>query len=66
MDDDHAEMQELCDQFRELMVRENDVLLFDREAQLRIGQLIGRAAFAGSQYGYPASLGPRVSVSRLP
>ena len=65
-DRDRAEMRVLCDQFRKLIARENDVLLFDRAARERIGQLIGRAALVGSEYGYPASLGPRISVYRLP
>jgi hypothetical protein len=47
------------------VARENDVLLFDRAAKERIGQMIGRAALVGSEYGYPASLG-RISVYRLP
>jgi hypothetical protein len=48
------------------VARENDVLLFDRAAKERVGQMIGRAAAVGSQYAYPASLGPRISVYRLP
>ncbi len=67
MDDpDRAEMQAILDQFRQEMVRENDVLPFDRAAKERIGQMIGRAALVGSKYAYPASLGPRISVYRLP
>lgn len=66
MDDhDRAEMRTLCDQFRQLMAREVDESLFDKEARMRIGQMIGRAALVGSEYGYPASLGPRISVYRL-
>jgi hypothetical protein len=66
MDDrDRAEMRALCDLFRRQMAHENDVLLFDRAAKERIGQMIGRAALVGSEYGYPASLG-RISVYRLP
>jgi hypothetical protein len=66
MDDpDRAEMR-LCDAFRREMAREIDVPLVDRESQQRIGQMIGRPALAGSQYAYPASLGPRISVYRLP
>jgi hypothetical protein len=65
-DRDRAEMRALCDQFRREMARENDVLLFDPAARARIGQMIGRAALAGSEYGYPSSLGLRISVYRLP
>jgi hypothetical protein len=28
--------------------------------------MIGRAALVGSEYGYPASLGPWISVYRIP
>ncbi len=53
---DRAEMRALCDQFRELMARENDVLLFDRAAKERIGQMIGRAAGAGPALLFSAKL----------
>jgi hypothetical protein len=65
-DRDRAEMRALCDQFRELMARDIERTVFDKDACLRIGQMIGRAALVGSEYGYPASLGPRVTVYRLP
>ncbi len=45
MDDrDRAEMQALCDLFRELMAREVEHPVFDGEARVRIGEAIGRAA----------------------
>ncbi len=59
-----TELRALCDQFRELMARGIDEPLFERAAKERIAQLIGRAALVGSEYGYPASLGPRISVYR--
>jgi hypothetical protein len=46
-DRDRAEMRALCDQFRRAMARENDVLLFDRDARIRIGEAIGKAARHG-------------------
>jgi hypothetical protein len=45
--DDRAEMRALCDQFREAMARENDVLLYDKAARERIGEAIGRAVRKG-------------------
>jgi len=39
--------------------------VFDKGACQRIGQMIGRAALVGSEYAYPASLGPRVNVYRI-
>jgi hypothetical protein len=65
-DRDRAEMRALADQFRELMVRDVERTVFDKEACLRIGQMIGRAALVGSECSYPASLGPRISVYRIP
>jgi hypothetical protein len=65
-DRDRAEMRALCDQFRREMARQVDEPLFDPAARARIGQMIGRAALAGSQYAYPVSLGPRISIYRLP
>jgi hypothetical protein len=44
---DRAEMQALLDQFRKAMTRENDVLLYDREARIRIGEMIGSAVRQG-------------------
>ncbi len=54
MDDrDRAEMQALCDEFRELMARDVDKQLFDDEARRRMGELIGSTARrGGSQFGY--------------
>ena len=42
-DRDRAEMRALCDQFRQSMARENDVLLYDQEARTRIGEMNGSA-----------------------
>jgi hypothetical protein len=67
MDDaDRAEMRALCDAFRDAMARQIEEPVFDQEACQRIGWMIGRAALVGSEYGYPASLGPRVNVYRIP
>ena len=67
MDDrDRAELRALCDLFRQTMARQVEEPLFDKEARVRIGEMIGRAALVGSEYAYPASLGPRISVYRLP
>ena len=38
---DRAEMRALADQFREAMAREMDQPLFDEEARMRIGRIIG-------------------------
>lgn len=46
-DHDRAEMQALCDQFRELMQRDVERAVFDKEACQRIGEVIGRAARRG-------------------
>jgi hypothetical protein len=43
-DPDRAEMQALCELFRREMARENDVLLFDKEACVRIGRNRRRGA----------------------
>jgi hypothetical protein len=52
-DCDRAEMRALCDQFRQAMARENDVLLYDREARMRTGEIIGSALHqGGSGFGY--------------
>jgi hypothetical protein len=37
----------VCDQFRELMAREVDHPLFDQDARVRIGKMIGKAARQG-------------------
>jgi hypothetical protein len=65
-DRDGSQLQALLDQFRQDMARQNDAALFDQEAKRRIGQMIGRAALVGSEYGYPTSLGPRLTVFRVP
>jgi hypothetical protein len=52
-DRDRAEMRALCDQFRELMARENEMLLFDQETRQRIGEAIGKAVRqGGSQFAF--------------
>lgn len=40
---DRAEMRALCDQFRQLMRRDLDPMLFDQESCERAGEMIGRA-----------------------
>jgi hypothetical protein len=44
---DRTELRALCDQFRQLMARENDALLYDQDALVRVGELIGKAARQG-------------------
>jgi hypothetical protein len=52
-DRDRAEMRALADRFRQLMVRENEVQLFDHETRQRIGEAIGKAMRqSGSDFGY--------------
>jgi hypothetical protein len=46
-DRDRAEMQALLDQFRRGMAEEFDQPLFDKEARVRIGETIGKAARQG-------------------
>jgi hypothetical protein len=46
-DRDRAEMRALCNQFRRTMAREVDQALFDDDARVRIGEMIGRAARQG-------------------
>jgi len=48
------------------MARDIERTVFDKDACQRIGQLIGRAALVGSEYSYPASLGPRISIYHIP
>jgi hypothetical protein len=46
-------MRALCDQFRQLMARQVEVPLFDNEARVRIGEMIGGAVReGGSEIGY--------------
>jgi hypothetical protein len=54
MDDrDRAEMHALLDQFRKAMARENEALFFDRDARVRIGEVIGNTMRqGGSEFGY--------------
>jgi hypothetical protein len=53
MDDrDRRELQAVCDQFRELMRRDVECTVFDKEACQRIGEMIARSARQGqSEYG---------------
>jgi hypothetical protein len=52
-DSDRAEIRALCDQFRQLMARQVEVPLFDNEARVRIGEMIGGAVReGGSEIGY--------------
>ena len=46
-DRERSEMRALCDQFRRTMAREVDQALFDKDARVRIGEIIGRAARQG-------------------
>ena len=47
-DRERRELQRLRDEFLEIMRRENEAVLFDEEAQRRIGQSIGRSLRAGT------------------
>ena len=50
---DRAEMRALCDQFRQLMRRDLDPMLFDQESCERAGEMIGRAMRRrGSAFAY--------------
>jgi hypothetical protein len=52
-DRDRVEMRALCDQFRQLMARQVEAPLFDNEARVRIGEMIGSAVRdGGSEFGY--------------
>ena len=52
-DRERRELQRLRDEFLEIMRRENEAVLFDEEAQRRIGQGIGRSLRQGrSDYSY--------------
>jgi len=52
-DRERRDRERLRDEFLEIMRRENDAVLFDDAAQLRIGQSIGRSARQGrSEYSY--------------
>ena len=55
-----AEMRALCDQFRELLARENDAAAVrpGGHGAYRADDWAG-PALVGSECGYPASLGPR-------
>ena len=53
-DRERRELQRLRDEFLEIMRRENEAVLFDEEAQRRIGQSIGRSLRQGrSDYSDP-------------
>jgi hypothetical protein len=50
---ERRELQRLRDKFLEIMRRENEAVLFDEEAQRRMGQGIGRSMRPGqSEYSY--------------
>ena len=52
---DRVEMQALCDQFRELMMREVEAPLFDHDVRQRIGEMISSVMRNGeSQFAYSA------------
>jgi hypothetical protein len=46
-DPDRVEMRALCDQFRELMRRDVERTVFNKEACQRIGEMISQAAQQG-------------------
>jgi hypothetical protein len=53
MDDRDRELQALCDQFKELMRRDVERTVFDKDACQRIGEMIGRSARQGqTKYAY--------------
>ena len=67
MDDpDRQRILAMAQQLRQQRGQKIESPEFDQEARVRLGQMIGRAALVGSECAYPASLGPRISVYRLP
>jgi hypothetical protein len=59
MDNDREklELRAMCEQFKKLMQQQTDVPAYDQVARVRLGQMIGRAALAGSEYAaYPGVL----------
>ena len=57
-DRETRELRALCEQFKQSMHQQTDAPLFDNDAKVRLGQMIGRAALTGSEYAaYPAALG---------
>jgi hypothetical protein len=57
MDDDQEKraLRALCEEFKNTM-HQTDTPVFDHDAKVRLGHMIGRAALATSKYAYPASL----------
>jgi hypothetical protein len=53
-DRETRELRALCEQFKQTMQQQTDVPLFDSDAKVRLGQMIGRAALGSSEYGYPS------------
>ena len=57
-DRERQELRALCDQFKELMQRNIEHTLFDKEACQRIGETISRSAHQSrSEYAYNSLLG---------
>ena len=58
MDDDQERraLRALCEDFKKAMHQQTDAPVFDYDAKVRLGRMIGRATLESSQYAYPASL----------
>ncbi len=57
MDDNQEKraLRALCEDFKKAMHQQIDALVFDYDARVRLGQMIGGAVLATSEYAYSAS-----------
>jgi hypothetical protein len=56
-DQERQALRALCEDFKKAMHQQIDAPVFDCDAKVRLGHLIGRAALTGSEYvAYPAAL----------
>jgi hypothetical protein len=53
-DGETRELRALCEQFKQTMKQQIDAPEFEKDAKVRLGQMIGRAALGSSEYGYPS------------
>ena len=59
MDDDQERqgLRALCEEFKKAMHQQIDAPVFDYDAKVRLGHMIGRTALTGSKYAaYAAAL----------
>jgi hypothetical protein len=55
-DQDRRALRALCEEFKKA-IHQTDAPVFDHDAKVRLGHMIGRAALTGSEYAaYPATL----------